>query len=101
MSYRLANPSYYRSGPMSQPITINTVTTPAPTPAAPASTPAAPAGPIKKAGSLLKTLGMTALMATGGGGLVAAGGYGAYSLHKEPRPLLQEPYPHRKPHSLH
>lgn len=45
--------------------------------------PAAPAEPVKKAGGLLKTLAMTALMATGGGGLVAAGGFGAYSLLKE------------------
>ena len=42
-----------------------------------------PAETAKKAGSLLKTLAMTALMATGGGGLVAAGGFGAYSLLKE------------------
>lgn len=57
-------------------LTVNTVSQ-APAPAV------APAGTAKKAGSLLKTLAMTALMATGGGGLVAAGGFGAYSLLKE------------------
>lgn len=68
-------------------VTINNVgadapaQVPAPTPAA--VTPAPVTEPAKKTGGLLKTVAMTALMATGGGGLVAAGGYGAYSLLKE------------------
>jgi hypothetical protein len=63
-------------------VMVNNITEPA-LPALPA--PPAPQQPIpaKPASSLLKTLGMTALMATGGGGLVAAGGFGAYSLLKE------------------
>ncbi len=80
MSYKLPDPGYYRTGPLNQPITINTVSQ---APPAPAPAPAVPAEPAKKAGSLLKTVAMTALMATGGGGLVAAGGFGAYSLLKE------------------
>lgn len=42
-----------------------------------------PAAPVKNSGGLLKTLAMAALLGTGGGGLVAAGGLGAYTLLKE------------------
>jgi hypothetical protein len=57
-----------------------------------ASAPAAPAEPAKKS-SLLKNLAMAALIGTGGGGLVAAGGLGAYSLLKEQlnRPVQIDP----------
>jgi hypothetical protein len=61
-------------------VMINNITEPArQIPSSPAQ-PSAPALPVKQAGSLLKTLAATALMATGGGGLVAAGAYGAYSI---------------------
>ena len=54
-------------------LTVNANTQQAPAPA--------PAEPAKS--SLLKNLAMAALLGTGGGALVAAGGVGAYSLLKD------------------
>jgi hypothetical protein len=62
-------------------LTVNAVSQAPPAPVQ--QQPAAAAGPAKQPASLMKTLAMTALMATGGGGLVAAGGFGAYTLLKD------------------